>query len=221
MNKENVFLNFLKNDDYVNSLIKKIIQLKQTREIYPVLKNVFRAFKLTNLDDVKIVIFGQDPYYQPNVADGLAFSTNDAIPPISLKNIFIELKNEFKDIVLETNSLEYWAKQGVLLLNRTLTVERYKPNSHKNLGWDYVVKKAIDYINRNLEKVVFLLWGNEAKSLESFINQNKHYILKSPHPSSYSASMGFFGNNHFKMSNEILIKNNKSPIDWNLKLEKK
>ena len=217
--KKNIFLNRILTDDYVVQLLKRIHLLKMKAEIYPDMKDIFRAFEISNLDDVKIVIFGQDPYYLPGVADGLAFSTKQSKTPASLKNIFKELKNEYPDLIIETNDLTSWAKQGVLLANTSLTVMKNMPNSHAYLGWSYVIEEAIEYINENRHNVIFLLWGNQAKKFKSLINEEKHHVLMSAHPSPLSANNGFFGNNHFKIANQILADNFQKEIDWNLKKE--
>ena len=217
--KKNIFLNRILTDDYVIQLLKRIHLLKMKAEIYPDMKDIFRAFEISNLDDVKVVIFGQDPYYLPGVADGLAFSTKQSKTPASLKNIFKELKNEYPDLIIETNDLTSWAKQGVLLANTSLTVMKNMPNSHAYLGWSYVIEEAIEYINENSHNVIFLLWGNQAKKFKSLINEEKHHVLMSAHPSPLSANNGFFGNNHFKIANQILADNFQKEIDWNLKKE--
>lgn len=217
--KKNIFLNRILTDDYVVQLLKRIHLLKMKAEIYPDMKDIFRAFEISNLDDVKVVIFGQDPYYLPGVADGLAFSTKQSKTPASLKNIFKELKNEYPDLIIETNDLTSWAKQGVLLANTSLTVMKNMPNSHAYLGWSYVIEEAIEYINENRHNVIFLLWGNQAKKFKSLINEEKHHVLMSAHPSPLSANNGFFGNNHFKIANQILADNFQKEIDWNLKKE--
>ena len=217
--KKNIFLNRILTDDYVVQLLKRIHLLKMKAEIYPDMKDIFRAFEISNLDDVKVVIFGQDPYYLPGVADGLAFSTKQSKTPASLKNIFKELKNEYPDLIIETNDLTSWAKQGVLLANTSLTVMKNMPNSHAYLGWSYVIEEAIEYINENRHNVIFLLWGNQAKKFKSLINEEKHHVLMSAHPSPVSANNGFFGNNHFKIANQILADNFQKEIDWNLKKE--
>lgn len=217
--KKNIFLNRILTDDYIIQLLKRIHLLKMKAEIYPDMKDIFRAFEISNLDDVKVVIFGQDPYYLPGVADGLAFSTKQSKTPASLKNIFKELKNEYPDLIIETNDLTSWAQQGVLLVNASLTVMKNMPNSHAYLGWSYVIKEAIEYINENRHNVIFLLWGNQAKKFKSLIDEEKHHVLMSAHPSPLSANNGFFGNNHFKIANQILADNFQKEIDWNLKKE--
>lgn len=206
----------LKQDNKINTLFEVIKNEYENKIIFPSKENIFKAFKLCPINKTKVVIFGQDPYYQDGVADGLAFSTKQLKTPASLQNIFRELKNQFPNIKIQTNDLSYWARQGVLLLNTSLTVEKNKPNSHKEIGWDYFIKKVIEYINDNLSGVIFVLWGNNAKSLVKYINSNKHHILTSAHPSPLSAYNGFFGNKHFIKINQILSEENKSEIDWNL-----
>ena len=213
----NVFLEQILNDEIVIKLLNKIKLLSTKTEVFPDFKNIFKAFELAKLDETKVVIFGQDPYYQPGVADGLAFSTKQSKTPASLNNIFKELKREYHNLDSETNDLSAWAKQGVLLLNTTLTVEKNKPNSHYDLGWSYVIEKAIQYLNNKRLNVVFLLWGNHAKKLRPLIDETKHYVLVSSHPSPLSVNYGFLGNNHFWDTNEYLIKKGQKPINWNLK----
>lgn len=218
MNKS--FLASLKEDPNVQQVLQRVSLLYQTKELYPKFNQIFRAFELADLNEAKVVIFGQDPYYQPGVADGLAFSTQQSKTPASLKNIFKELKNEYPSIKLETNDLSFWAKQGVLLLNTTLVVEKNKPHSCKDLGWEYIIKKTIDYLNLHLSKVVFLLWGKAAAAFAKEIDWAKHYVLISAHPSPLSAHQGFLGNNHFLEANKLLKENGKEVIDWNLELKK-
>lgn len=213
-NKE--FISNLKQEKEFQILIQKIKKEYESKTIYPKKEDIFRFLKFYDISKTRVVIFGQDPYYQKDVADGLAFSTRNSKTPASLKNIFLELRNQYNDIKIYSNDLSSWAKQGVLLLNTSLTVEENKPNSHKNIGWNYVIEYIIRYINNNLTNVVFVLWGNNAKSLSSLIDLDNHYILKSSHPSPLSAHQGFFGNNHFIKINDILRKCNKEEIDWNV-----
>ncbi len=183
--------------------------------IYPSEINRFKAFEATPFKEMKIIIFGQDPYHSEGVADGLAFSTKSSTTPKSLVNIFKELKNEYDDICISKNDLESWANQGVLLLNTSLSVEKGKPNSHAKIGWSIFVENFIEYLNQNKDFLIFILWGNEAKKLKSLI-ANKFHILESVHPSPLSFYKGFLGNNHFKKANEIILKNNHKTINWNL-----
>ena len=192
-----------------------IDEIYKQNNICPKKENVFNAFKFCNLNDLKIVIFGQDPYYQKNVADGLAFSTKENKTPASLVNIFKELKNEFPNFICNSNNLQLWAQQGILLLNTSLTVEQDKPLSHKE-KWDFLIYDIIDLINQNNKNVIFLLWGNQAKKWKKFIDINKHYVLETSHPSPLSANKGFLGSNIFQKSNNLLKKLDKKPIDWNI-----
>lgn len=206
---------------YQNSIGNKLdIILNDIRSknetIYPSFNNIFRALNLTNFKDVKVVIIGQDPYHGENEANGLSFSINKnvRITP-SLRNIFKELENDLN--IKRTNTdLESWAKQGVLLLNSILTVEKDKPLSHSNIGWQEITNYIIKYISDNKEHVVFILWGNFAKEYKTIIDTNKHYIIESAHPSPFSANRGFFGSRPFSKTNNYLIKNNQSAIDWSL-----
>lgn len=184
--------------------------------IYPDQKDVFNAFLLTNFNDIKVVIIGQDPYFSKNQAHGLSFSVpiGCTIPP-SLKNIHKELNNDFKKkYIFHHGCLESWSNQGVFLLNTTLTVESGKPKSHSNIGWDIFTDKVISEISLHRHSVVFLLWGNDAKKKCKLIDTNNHYILKTSHPSPLSVYRGFFGCRHFSKANKILIDNKKKPINW-------
>ncbi|PSM52114.1 uracil-DNA glycosylase, family 1 [Campylobacter blaseri] len=201
---------------YFASLKQNLLISKKENIIYPPSNLIFNAFNLTPFEKVKVVILGQDPYHQPNQAMGLSFSVPNGIKlPPSLKNIYKEIEDDLG--VKEPNSgdLTYWAKQGVLLLNSTLTVEANKANSHSNLGWQTFTDSVIKKINDEKENIIFLLWGNYAKVKANLINQNKHFILTAPHPSPLARG-GFFGCKHFSKTNEILLKLNKKPIDWNL-----
>lgn len=213
------WLNIL-NDSCIKNYFEKIIdnvnKKYMDKVIYPERDNIFRAFNLTPFDKVKVVIIGQDPYHGEGEANGLAFSLNDdvRITP-SLRNIFKELESDLK-IKRENKDLSGWAKQGVLLLNAILTVEKDRPLSHKDLGWEKITDYIIKYISDYKEKVVFILWGNYAKEKKKLIDLNKHFIIESNHPSPLSASRGFFGSKPFSKTNDYLIKNNQSVIDWSL-----
>ena len=196
--------------------ILDIIKNNSDAVIYPSYENIFRALNLTNFKNVKVVIIGQDPYHGENEANGLSFSINKnvKITP-SLRNIFKELESDLN--IKRTNTdLESWAKQGVLLLNSILTVEKDRPLSHYNLGWQEITNYIIKYISDNKENIVFILWGNFAKEYKNIIDLTKHYIIESPHPSPFSARRGFFGSKPFSKTNNYLIKNNQSAIDWSL-----
>lgn len=184
---------------------------------FPPKELIFNAFNLCSFDDLKVVIIGQDPYHGTGEANGLCFSVNDnvKIPP-SLRNIFAEINTDLDRIMLPTSgNLEHWAKQGVLLLNATLTVRKDEANSHKHLDWQKFTDAVIQTISNEKEHVVFLLWGSFAQKKIKFIDENKHFVLQSGHPSPLSANRGFwFGNKHFSKSNDFLIKNKKTPITW-------
>ena len=200
---------------YFADLSQKVKEAYLSKAIYPAPKNVFNAFTLCPFDQVKVVILGQDPYHGPGQAHGLSFSVQDdvKIPP-SLQNIYKEIKADIGTSVPESGNLERWAKQGVLLLNATLTVEQSKPGSHQGLGWEQFTDSVIKTISDQKEHVVFLLWGNFARSKAALIDTTKHLVLEAPHPSPFSAHSGFFGCKHFSKTNEYLEKQKLSPIDW-------
>lgn len=184
--------------------------------VYPPKEDVFNAFRLTELGDVKVVILGQDPYHGPNQAHGLAFSVRPgvAVPP-SLLNMYKELEQDIPGFTRPNHGfLESWAKQGVLLLNTVLTVEAGKAHSHARFGWETFTDRVIAVINEQRENVVFLLWGSHAQKKGSIIDTQRHHVLKAPHPSPLSAHRGFFGCKHFSRTNEILAQQGETPIDW-------
>ncbi|NIE70917.1 MULTISPECIES: uracil-DNA glycosylase [Pantoea] len=184
--------------------------------VYPPQKDVFNAFKLTELGDIKVVILGQDPYHGPNQAHGLAFSVlpGVAIPP-SLLNMYKELEQDIEGFQRPQHGfLESWATQGVMLLNTVLTVEAGKAHSHARLGWETFTDTVIDAINTHREGVVFLLWGSHAQKKGSIIDAQRHHVLKAPHPSPLSAHRGFFGCRHFSQTNALLSQAGETPIDW-------
>ncbi len=184
--------------------------------IYPSQSDIFNALKYTPLEEVKVVIIGQDPYHGPKQAHGLSFSVLPGItPPPSLKNIFLELKNDLGISIPNHGCLINWAKQGVLLLNAVLTVESGKPQSHANIGWEHFTDKIIQVLNDKKNGLVFLLWGAYAQRKGEIIDPTKHYILKAAHPSPFSVK-GFLSCRHFSKTNEILKKMNKTPINWDL-----
>lgn len=189
----------------------------RNKQIYPLKREILRAFELTSYKNVKIVILGQDPYYRENQAHGLAFSVRKGvnIPP-SLKNIYKEIKNENEGEIFKHGNLESWSKQGVFLLNTSLTVEEGKPNSHSGIGWSIFTDNIIKNLNEKKEPVIFVLWGNNAKSKKRLITNKNHIILEGVHPSPLSASRGFFGCNHFKTINKILQERGEKEIDWNI-----
>ncbi|MBY4839260.1 uracil-DNA glycosylase [Pantoea sp. DY-15] len=184
--------------------------------VYPTQKDVFNAFRLTELGDIKVVILGQDPYHGPNQAHGLAFSVlpGVAIPP-SLLNMYKELEQDMPGFVRPTHGfLESWATQGVMLLNTVLTVEASKAHSHARFGWETFTDNVISAINQHREGVIFLLWGSHAQKKGSIIDTQRHHVLKAPHPSPLSAHRGFFGSKHFSQANALLRQSGQSPIDW-------
>ncbi len=187
----------------------------KTHKIYPPAKLIFNAFDQCPFDQLKVVILGQDPYHGPGQAHGLCFSVNDGIPfPPSLRNIFTELKNDVGKPIPQSGNLTGWAQQGVLLLNATLTVQENLAGSHQKKGWEQFTDAVIKTIDAQKEHVVFILWGNYAISKREFIDKTKHLVLTSVHPSPLSASRGFFGNHHFSLTNDFLIKNGLEPIKW-------
>lgn len=201
--------------DYFSALTNFVREEYKTHKVYPPAKLIFNAFDQCPFENIKVVILGQDPYHGPGQAHGLCFSVNDGIDfPPSLRNIFKELKNDLgKEIPLSGN-LTNWATQGVLLLNATLTVRANQAGSHQNKGWEQFTDAVINKINEHKNHVVFILWGNFAISKSKFIDQGKHLVLSSVHPSPLSASRGFFGNRHFSRANEFLVKNKLEPINW-------
>jgi uracil-DNA glycosylase len=187
----------------------------KTRTIYPPGSLIFNAFNLCSFDQVKAVIIGQDPYHGPGQAHGLCFSVRDGVEyPPSLVNIFKEIESDLKIPLPHTGNLERWASQGVLLLNATLTVRAHLAGSHQRKGWEEFTDAAINILNNEKQNLVFFLWGAYAQKKGESINESKHLVLKSVHPSPLSASRGFFGNKHFSKCNEYLIKNGIEPIKW-------
>ena len=198
----------------IASLLKNEIESKQV--IYPPGSLIFNAFNTTDLKDVKVVIIGQDPYHGPNQAHGLSFSVQKGIkPPPSLVNIYKEIE---KDLGIKMprkyGDLTQWAKQGVLLLNASLTVRANQPNSHAGIGWQNFTDTVINVLNSQKKNIVFLLWGNFAKEKGAHIDEGRHFVLKAMHPSPFAADKGFFGCRHFSKANEYLVKNGIDPIDW-------
>lgn len=185
--------------------------------VFPAKEDIFNAFRLTPLSQVKAVILGQDPYCRPGQAHGLSFSVRPGIAkPKSLNNIFKELQSEMGIPVPESGCLDRWAKQGVLLLNTVLTVRSGERNSHTGIGWEIFTDHIIKIINSQDHPIVYLLWGNPAKEKAALITNPHHLVLKASHPSPLSARRGFFGCRHFSKTNEYLRKNNINPIDWGL-----
>ncbi len=200
---------------------KKFVQIinKEYKEktIFPPKNYVFNALKLTPYANTKVVIVGQDPYHGVGEAHGLSFSVQEGIKiPPSLQNIYKELNDDLGIPIAQTGDLTKWAKEGVLLLNAVLTVEKDKPASHRNLGWERLTDYIIKVLNQKEEPVVFILWGNFAKEKTKYITNPKHLIITSPHPSPFSARSGFFGSKPFSKTNTFLKKNGLKEIDWNI-----
>ncbi|OXX82954.1 uracil-DNA glycosylase, partial [Paraclostridium benzoelyticum] len=185
--------------------------------IYPDMHDIFNALKYTSYKDTKVLILGQDPYHGENQAHGLAFSVKPGVKtPPSLLNMYKELNSEFECFIPNNGFLVPWTKQGVLLLNTALTVRAHEANSHKGKGWETFTDHIIETLNLREDPVIFVLWGNNARSKKKLIDTNKHYIIESAHPSPLSASRGFFGSKPFSKVNDILIKLGKEPIDWQI-----
>lgn len=202
---------------YFAALARYLHQEKaEGKAIYPPGDEIFKAFELTPVDQVKVVILGQDPYHGYGQAMGLSFSVPDSVPaPPSLKNIFKEIEDDLGLKMSGRPNLEGWARQGVLLLNAILTVRSGEAASHSGIGWQPFTDAVISYISQNLRGVVFLLWGNYARSKKELIATSRHYVLEAPHPSPLARG-AFFGCKHFSKTNEILISEGKTPINWQL-----
>ncbi|MCT4602894.1 MAG: uracil-DNA glycosylase [Marinifilum sp.] len=203
--------------EYFQHLVHFVKTEYQTRKIYPPGKLIFNAFNKCTFDDVKLVIIGQDPYHGFGQANGLCFSVNNgvALPP-SLQNILKEINSDLGLSVPKVGNLEKWSEQGVLLLNATLTVRANQAGSHQNKGWEQFTDAVIKCLSEEKENLVFLLWGSYAQKKGAQINESRHLVLRSPHPSPYSADRGFFGNKHFSKANSYLEQKGKAPIDWSL-----
>lgn len=203
------------NKEYFKKLTEFLKEDRKTYTIYPPGSKIFNAFDKCSFDEVEVVIIGQDPYHGAGQANGLCFSVNDDVPmPPSLKNIFKEIHNDLGKPIPKTGNLERWAEQGVLLLNATLTVRANTAGSHQGKGWEQFTDEVIRIVSTQKEQIVFLLWGAFAQKKEELIDGKKHFILKSAHPSPFSADRGFFGNKHFSKANDYLVKQGKKPIDW-------
>ena len=203
--------------DYFASLKKFLVEEKKKHTLYPPGSLIFNAFAHTPLNKVKVVILGQDPYHGHGQAHGLCFSVpNGVAKPPSLENIFKELHNDLGIAIPDHGNLESWARQGALLLNATLTVRANQAGSHQGKGWEQFTDAVIRKISETRKGVVFILWGRYAQAKENLIDTQKHYILKASHPSPLSAHNGFFGCHHFSKTNELLQKQELSPIDWRI-----
>lgn len=204
--------------EYFANIVKFVNKVYKEKTIFPPKTRILSALDITDYNDVKVVILGQDPYHGIGEANGLAFSVNDGVKiPPSLKNIYKELHDDLGIEIPNTGNLESWAKEGVLLLNSVLTVEKDKPASHKNIGWEIFTDSIIKKLNERDKPVVFILWGNFAKSKKELITNPKHLVLTSSHPSPFSVNYGFFGSKPFSKTNEFLRKNGIKEIDWTIK----
>lgn len=205
------------NASYFNNLKEFLLAEKQRYTVFPPGKQIFSAFEFAPFEKVKVVILGQDPYHGKGQAHGLCFSVPEGVAqPPSLKNILQEIENDLGIPVPDTGNLDKWARQGVLLLNATLTVRANSAGSHQNRGWETFTDAVIRELSEKRSGLVFLLWGNYAMAKESLIDTVKHHVLKAPHPSPFSVSRGFFGCRHFSKTNEILRQIGKEEIDWSL-----
>lgn len=202
------------NKPYFRELSDFLHRAYEETKVFPAKTQVFRAFT-TDLQQVKVVILGQDPYHTPGAAHGLAFSVPSTQPiPPSLLNIYKEIDNEYGSHAIQNGNLKPWQEQGVLLLNNVLTVEAHKAGSHRGKGWEIFTQATVEYLNTKCDHLVFMLWGRDARSKKALIDSSKHLVLESPHPSPLSAHAGFFGNNHFRLANEFLQQHNKPEITW-------
>lgn len=200
---------------YFLQLINFVKEEKTTHTIFPPGQLIFNAFEKCPFDQVKVVIIGQDPYHGPGQAHGLCFSVNDGVKfPPSLQNIFKEIDSDLGKKAPTSGNLERWASQGVLMLNATLTVCANTAGSHQNKGWEEFTDAVIQALNNEKEKIVYILWGAYAQKKGSIVNSEKNFVLKSAHPSPFSAYNGFFGNKHFSKTNEYLRANGIQEIDW-------
>ena len=219
VNIKKSWLKILNNEfsqEYFHNLSHFVKKQYSTKKCYPIGKLIFSAFDNCSLNNLKVVIIGQDPYHGPFQANGLCFSVDSkVVNPPSLNNIFKEISTDLESVTRTDGDLIDWSNQGVMLLNSVLTVESGLPGSHANRGWEIFTDNVIRKISDKKENIVFMLWGGYAKKKESLIRNNNHLILKSGHPSPLSANKGYwFGNKHFSKCNDYLIKNNLSPIKW-------
>lgn len=203
--------------DYFKDIMEFVNSEYESKTVYPPYDEIFNAFRMTPLSNVKVVILGQDPYHEEGQAHGLAFSTPEGRPiPRSLKNIFKEINAEYGYPIPESGCLEKWARQGVFLLNTVLTVEDGNANSHSKCGWQTFTDHVIEILNEQEQPIVYLLWGKQAEKKSELITNPNHIVLITSHPSPFSARRGFLGSDHFKKANEFLKKCNKKEIDWRL-----
>lgn len=203
--------------DYFKLLKEFLVIERKKYIIYPPASKIFAAFNYTPFDKVKVIIIGQDPYHGDGQANGLCFSVNNGVPqPPSLQNIFKELNSDLNLPIPKTGNLEAWAKQGVLLLNATLTVRANQPGSHQKQGWEQFTDAAIKTLSDKKKGLVFLLWGKFAQAKETLIDTSKHHVLKAPHPSPFSVHSGFFGCKHFSKTNPLLKHEGLKEINWKI-----
>lgn len=201
--------------DYFRSLTDFVRQEYASTTVFPPARKIFAAFDACPFDKVKVVILGQDPYHGEGQANGLCFSVNDGVPvPRSLVNIFREVSADTGAPIPQGGNLERWARQGVLMLNATLTVRAHQAGSHQGRGWEQFTDEVVRLLATRREGLVFILWGSYAARKGEFIDRSRHLVLTSPHPSPLSASRGFFGNHHFTLANDYLKKQGKEPIVW-------
>lgn len=217
-NNWDIVLNDVYHEPYFINIVKFVNQIYKEKIVFPPKTKILKALTTTDYNDVKVVILGQDPYHGVGEANGLAFSVSDGIKlPPSLRNIYKELHDDLGIPISNKGNLECWAKEGVLLLNAVLTVEKDKPASHKNVGWETFTDTIIQKLNEKETPIVFILWGAFARSKKKYITNPKHLVIESPHPSPFSASYGFFGSKPFSRTNNFLIKNHIPPINWTVK----
>lgn len=207
--------------DYYQNLRQLLVQEYQTNTIYPEMYHIFSALHETSYQDTKVVILGQDPYHGPGQAHGMAFSVQEGVPlPPSLQNIYKELKDDLGIPIANTGYLLPWAKEGVLLLNTTLTVRQGQPMSHSKIGWEIFTDQIITLLDQKKDPVVFILWGAHARSKEKLLHNKNHLVLTAPHPSPLSAYRGFFGSKPFSKTNTFLEEHGKEGINWNVNGER-
>ncbi|MDO5713384.1 MAG: uracil-DNA glycosylase [Tissierellia bacterium] len=202
---------------YYQELRKLLVEEYKNYRIFPDMYHIFQALHITSYKDVKVVILGQDPYHGPGQAHGMAFSVRPGVPlPPSLQNIYKELQDDLGILPAKTGYLLSWAKEGVLLLNTTLTVRQKSPMSHSKIGWEIFTDTIISMIDQKEDPVVFILWGGHARSKKKLLHNPNHLVIESPHPSPLSAYRGFFGSKPFSKTNEFLVEHGRDPINWNV-----
>jgi len=202
-------------EPYMRELIRFLDEDRVKHTLYPAPAHIFRAYTLTDFQDVKVVILGQDPYHGPHQANGLAFSVFPGVPvPPSLQNMYKEIETDIGLVAHEDGNLDHWAQQGVFLLNTVLTVRESQANSHRGKGWEHFTGRTIEALGSRQDPIVFLLWGRNALAHEPRIDASRHLVLKAPHPSPLSAHSGFFGCRHFSKANAFLKQHGKQPITW-------